>query len=245
MRGILRNCSYLHFLIFSLGFFFLTQIENVFAENSIVISPRGDHIQLSCDHLIKLLPNIPTSLSASESRVVLPMESRSDSTAGVVMVADLGHSVFISTQKAVSGRVVPISFHQGRPMIHVVKNGKGIWFYQSFTGASGKEQGHWYPVGGLATTPLKSEEWIIKGPLGDKAYGREDLGELEDYINSVLPHSDKDVEAWVMSLAKNDRGIFAEEKTPTNVISVENFDRAYILQVWKNSYLTRVWGARR
>lgn len=176
---------------------------------------------------------------------VLPAETRADITAGRKVMADLGEATFITSQKSQSGKVLPITFHSGRPMIHVVKEGRGVWFYQSFSGTGGKEIGRWYPVGGLAATPGGGKEWIIKGdPKNDKAFGRKSLTELEDYLNRVLPKSDTEVEKWAVSLANGDQNIFFEDKAATHIVAPDKFDRAAILIDWKQTYLAPVWGAR-
>lgn len=176
---------------------------------------------------------------------VLPRESKTDPSAGQVVVQSLGNGVSITTQKSADGQVVPVTIHDGREMIHVVKDGKGIWFYRSFTGGGGKDQGRWYPCGGLAKDKY-GMTWIIKGlPHTDKGFGRKGLQELEDYVNEKMPHSDAEVDAWIHSKMKVASLHDVPDKAPSlQVDSLTDATMTQILLAWKAQYLNRVWGER-
>lgn len=184
---------------------------------------------------------------------------RADASAGTKTVKDLGDGVYITNQTAADGSVVPMTQYDGREMIHIVKDGKGTWFYRSLMGTGGKEQGRWYPVGG--TVEGKGGcGWIIKGdPKGDKGFGRKGLAALEDYVNEVLPHSDKKVNELIHSLPleSGNRQPLSYSTLPQKAPSFKtehNFSEmteeqmadAYrnILYEWKRIYLNPIWGER-
>lgn len=175
---------------------------------------------------------------------------RADASAGQVAVRTFDNGISLTTQKDINGNVVPVTFYDGREIVHIVdEKGRGVWFYRSFTGTGGKQQGRWYPIGGLASNKSGTTGWIIKGdPVNDKGYGRPELAQLEDKVNEVLPSSDEEVDAFLKSISSS---VSVENtKAPSYTMEPEKSGRysqnemSSILQGWKDNYLNRVWGNR-
>lgn len=169
---------------------------------------------------------------------------------------DLGKGVKIVEQTDVAGNKTLFTGHDGRLFVGV-EDGKGrkSYFYQSFSGTGGKSQGHWYPVGGLAVDKT-GDSWIVKGDMvNDKAYGRPDLADLEDHLNSVLPRTDEDTDAFLTKHGTTYGDVQTNNEKAPNV-RVESFGRTgnggkhdktvlnAIINQWKQEHLNKVWGKR-
>ena len=161
-----------------------------------------------------------------------------------VVAKDLGGGYRIISQKTKGGVISGVSIIDStRPMVWVEDSqGRGSWFYQSFAGTSGKQQGVWFPVGGLAENNV-GLPWIVKGdPKTDPFYGRPELKPMFDYVNTVLPHSNTEVEELVDELA-GEKVVWAEEKFEAQPL-FKSDNKGDILNAWKNEFLNPVWGGR-
>lgn len=98
------------------------------------------------------------------------------------------------------------------------------------------------------------EGWLVKGdPVGDKAFGRPDLADLEDHLNSVLPHSDNETDLFLDTHGYTYNDIQNSHAKAPN-INVESFNRtggkhdkkvlSSIVNQWKEGHLNKVWGKR-
>jgi len=166
----------------------------------------------------------------------------------------------ITKQRTASGYNAGLTFHDRRPIIHVLdKAGRGNWFYQSQYGTGGKPRGLWYPVGGVvASGPnLHDDGWIIKGNVDtDPGYGRPDLARLGDAVNRRMPKDPGELSAFFKRLSGD-----KDRLTPEELINSPAFQKriyahtpdgshpydhsAWFLQDWKNRHLTPVWGSRK
>lgn len=169
---------------------------------------------------------------------------RADQHAGQKVVKDLGDGYSMTTQMDNSGKVVPVTFHDGREFIHVTKNGKGAWFYRSFMGTGNKTAGQWYPTGGLAKDKAGGG-WIIKGdPASDKGYGRPELAKMSDHLNKVLPHDDAKVNEMLKELHGGKMPDVVTNSKP-HIFEVDSLsDKPSILNSWKDNVLNKIWGRR-
>lgn len=150
--------------------------------------------------------------------------------------------------------------HWERREIVVVSDDKNrrCTFYRSFSGTSGKQQGRWYPTAGPSATAGGNALWMVKGsPEKDRGFGRSALVHFENRINEVLPRTDAEVDAWILKLTGLKDGDFffkdQYECAPTIICSDPDATRAdkfldkygsHIVQNWKDSTLTRLWGPR-
>lgn len=168
---------------------------------------------------------------------------------------DLGNGVRIIQQVSNSGRKTHFT-GSGMRTIIAVRDGKGRtnYFYQSFSGTGGKTQGRWYASGGVVESK-KGDRWIIKGdPDNDKGYGRKDLADLEDYVNTVLPQNDKDLDTYLAKHGYTYQDLhFKDEFKKRANYTVDDFgetplrplgNRGDILDQWKRDHLNKVWGQR-
>lgn len=169
---------------------------------------------------------------------------RADQHAGQKVVKDLGDGYSMTTQLDSNGKVVPVTFHDGREFIHVTKDKKGAWFYRSFMGTGNKTAGQWYPTGGLAKDK-SGGGWIIKGdPAADKGYGRPELAKMSDHLNKVLPHDDDKVNEMLKELHGGKMPDVVTNSKP-HIFEVDSLsDKASILDSWKHNVLNKIWGKR-
>jgi hypothetical protein len=156
-------------------------------------------------------------------------------------------------RQTATGTSSPIHFIGGRELVNLRDSqGRDAWFYRSFMGTDGKQQGKWYPVGGVAK--MKGGHlWIIKGAVPDleKGYGRPDLKDLADRVNAILPKSDEEMNQFVLKYlnrsyrqAHND-GSLQAKRIDFSTLDIDNEDDlGLILNTWKDRKLNQVWGHR-
>lgn len=128
---------------------------------------------------------------------------------------------------------------------------RGCYFYQSFSGTGGKQQGSWFPSGGLL-----GSVWVIKGnPKTDPGAGRVSLLEFYEKVNQVLPHSDEDTDALLKKLTGFDYGDFSYkdkfEVKPTFILKEKGAPTelqkkwsGWAYRFWAEHGLTKQWGPR-
>ena len=168
----------------------------------------------------------------------------------------LADGVYMIPMETASGIISPIQFSSEREMIFLRDDqGRGIWFYRSFMGTGGKTQGQWFPTGGVAAL-AKGGKWIVKGDTSDPGYGRPDLAAFAEKVNAVLPHSDKDMDEFIKThLADYLKSTGGKSSLLDPALQAKEIDfgkyeqgnmehYGEILNLWKNSYLNRVWGRR-
>lgn len=167
---------------------------------------------------------------------------------------DLGNGIRIVEQTNAAGQKTLFTGHDGRVIVAVEDSkGRKNYFYQSFSGTSGKDQGRWYPTGGLAVDK-SGEGWLVKGdPVNDKGFGRPDLADLEDHLNSVLPHSDNETDSFLETHGYTYNDIQNSHAKGPN-FNVDSFNRTggkhdkkvleSIVNHWKEGHLNKVWGKR-
>jgi hypothetical protein len=208
--------------------------------------------RMPADKVHGLIDVGPVQNPLSSDVLQQPM-NRADGNAGQVVVHRFDNGIGLTTQRNVSGDVVPVTTMDGREFVHVIdESGRGTWFYRSFAGTGGKQQGRWFPVGGVAASPGGSTKWIIKGDVvNDKGYGRQALADLEDRVNSVMPTSDADVNTFFNQLGvsdiyapKNEKPASYQLLPKTPGANYEPDEMSSLLQKWKNDYLNKTWGSR-
>jgi hypothetical protein len=161
-----------------------------------------------------------------------------------------GFEILPQPSKGGAGNLV--TFCDNRPIILVknVNDGRWAYFYQSFSGTSGKEAGRWYPCGGLAVSATHA--WIIKGDVvADPGYGRPGLLDLYQRVNEALPHDDDSTADLLNKLTGTGLGWkVADEATFVKrpnayfkgCLTQEVMRDLY--QRWRNHYLVPMWGTR-
>jgi hypothetical protein len=158
----------------------------------------------------------------------------------------------IIPQLSASGENVLVSFYDNRPIIVVRNDQDGRWsfFYQSFSGASGKKAGQWYPCGGLAKSTTHG--WIVKADVvNDPGYGRQGLLDLYQRVNEALPHDDASTAVLLNKLTGTSLGWKAAnesawDKRPNayfeGLLTQDVMANLYVR--WRNHYLVPMWGTR-
>ena len=134
--------------------------------------------------------------------------------------------------------------------------GRGSYFYQSFSGTGGKQQGAWFPSGGIMADRQGRGVWVIKGsPRTDPGCGRVHLLELYEKVNEALPHSDRDTDVFVSQLTRSDYGdfVYADGFEIKPVIRILEPGHAnalqtkwgpWVYQFWALNALDKTWGKR-
>ena len=134
--------------------------------------------------------------------------------------------------------------------------GRGSYFYQSFAGTGGKQQGFWFPSGGIMADRSGRGAWVIKGnPKTDPGAGRAALLELYEKANAVLPQSDADTDTFVKRLTGQDYGDLtykdAYEIKPTiriteagNANELQKKWGSWSYQFWALNALDKTFGKR-
>ena len=130
---------------------------------------------------------------------------------------------------------------------------KGCYFYRSFSGTGGKQQGVWYPCGGLCADSSGNGFWIIKGsPRNEPGFGRTELTQFFMDVNNVLPHADAEVDKMFFKLTGDSSPGWASKPTielRPIITVVEGFShsaelRGDLLDLWKQKVLNPTWGLR-
>jgi len=115
---------------------------------------------------------------------------------------DLAPGVRLISQISRTEKEVWVTHGEQRLFVYVEDDqGRGSYFYQSFAGTGGKQQGFWFPSGGVMADQRGRGAWVIKGnPKTDPGAGRVPLLELVEKANVILPHSDADTNIFVKRL---------------------------------------------
>ena len=171
-------------------------------------------------------------------------------------VIDVGGGLKARLQHTMTGDVSPVTLERGRMMLSLQqgKGGPSSYFYPSLSGASGKQQGHWYPVGGvLSGSKHTPSDWLIKGHVGPGAapgYGRAGLADLEAAANNTLPHDEAGLNA-LLSRFSGKRSMDALTPRPTIIdprLLKPGQDATRLRQeaydLWKKLNLEPHWGPR-
>jgi len=134
--------------------------------------------------------------------------------------------------------------------------GRRSMFYQSFAGTGGKDQGAWFPTGGIMADQRGRGAWVIKGhPKTDPGCGRVPLLEFYQRVNEVLPHSDPETDALLMKLVGMDYGDlsykdeyeivpFIRITEPGTANELQKKWGSWCYQFWALNILDKVWGKR-
>lgn len=130
--------------------------------------------------------------------------------------------------------------------------GREINLYQSWAGTSGKQAGAWYVTGGLSRASIGGKLWIIKG-YTDECYGAEGRKELCDLcmaMNKILPRDETETDFWLrefIGMSSDDLNAVAsgyQARTYPYKGKMDDEGRRELRQIWKDQYLTPVWGKR-
>ena len=115
---------------------------------------------------------------------------------------ELAPGLTLVAQKTKTGALSFVTHTDERLFVFVKDaQGRGCYFYQSFSGTGGKAQGSWFPSGGPMADKSGATMWVIKGsPKTDPGAGRVPLLELFQLVNSVFPQSDADTDKFVKRL---------------------------------------------
>lgn len=172
-------------------------------------------------------------------------------------IVPLAPGVNLVMQISRTGKRVPVTHGEQRLLLCLQDDqGKRVQFYQSFAGTGGKQQGWWFPTGGVMADDRGRGAWIIKGsPRTDPGAGRVPLLEFYQRVNEVLPHTDPDTDAWLMRLVGIDYGDFSY-KDDYEIVPFIRITEAgnsnelqkkwgsWCYQFWALMVLDKIWGTR-
>jgi hypothetical protein len=172
-------------------------------------------------------------------------------------IVQLAPGVNLVMQISRTGKRVPVTHGEQRLLLCLQDDqGKRVQFYQSFAGTGGKQQGWWFPTGGVMADDRGRGAWIIKGsPRTDPGAGRVPLLEFYQRVNEVLPHTDPDTDAWLMRLVGMDYGDFSykDEYEIVPFIRITEAGNSnelqkkwgsWCYQFWALMVLDKIWGKR-
>ena len=172
-------------------------------------------------------------------------------------IVQLAPGVNLVMQISRTGKRVPVTHGEQRLLLCLQDDqGKRVQFYQSFAGTGGKQQGWWFPTGGVMADDRGRGAWIIKGsPRTDPGAGRVPLLEFFQRVNEVLPHTDPDTDAWLMRLVGMDYGDFSykDEYEIVPFIRITEAGNSnelqkkwgsWCYQFWALMVLDKIWGKR-
>jgi hypothetical protein len=172
-------------------------------------------------------------------------------------IVQLAPGVNLVMQISRTGKRVPVTHGEQRLLLCLQDDqGKRVQFYQSFAGTGGKQQGWWFPTGGVMADDRGRGAWIIKGsPRTDPGAGRVPLLEFYQRVNEVLPHTDPDTDAWLMRHVGMDYGDFSykDEYEIVPFIRITEAGNSnelqkkwgsWCYQFWALMVLDKIWGKR-
>ena len=170
---------------------------------------------------------------------------------------ELAPGVHVVAQISRTGKEVWITHGEQRLFLYLQDDqGRGSLFYQSFAGTGGKQQGYWFPSGGILANQRGRGVWVIKGnPKTDPGAGREGLLALYEKANAVLPQSDAETDAFVKKATRVDYDdlMYKDEYEikPTMKILEEGHANAlqskwssWAYRFWALNALDKTWGKR-
>jgi len=169
----------------------------------------------------------------------------------------LAPGVTMVMQISKTGKRVPVTHGEQRIFLCLQDDaGRRSMFYQSFAGTGGKQQGSWFPTGGVMADQRGRGAWIVKGsPRTDPGCGRVPLLEFVERVNQVLPHSDPETDALLMKLVGMDYGDlsykdeyeivpFIRITEPGTANELQKKWGSWCYQFWALNILDKVWGKR-
>ena len=169
----------------------------------------------------------------------------------------LAPGVILVGQISKTGKRVPVTHGEQRLFLCLQDDaGKRSMFYQSFSGTGGKEQGVWFPTGGIMADQRGRGAWVIKGsPRTDPGAGRVPLLEFFQRVNEVLPHTDPATDALLMKLVGMDYGdlSYKDEYESVPFLRITEAGTSselqkkwgsWAYQFWALNILDKVWGKR-
>ena len=170
---------------------------------------------------------------------------------------DLAPGVRLISQISRTEKEVWVTHGEQRLFVYVQDDqGRGSYFYQSFAGTGGKQQGFWFPSGGIMAGQGGHGAWVIKGsPKTDPGAGRAALLELYARVNQVLPRSDADTDLFVKHLTGQDYGdlTYKDEyevkptiriTEPGNANELQKKWGSWCYQFWALNALDKTFGKR-
>jgi len=193
----------------------------------------------------KKVPDVPVEVFLKKQRL--------DESQTRALTPDLT----IVAQITRTGKRAWVTHAEQRFFIYVQDDHKrGCLLYQSFSGTGGKQQGAWFPSGGVLVNKNNQGLWVIKGnPKTDPGAGREGLYALYHKANAVLPQTDPQTDVFVMEMT----GIGGDDLTyiddyetfPTMRILEPGYPQElqkkwsnWVYQFWALHGLTPTWGER-
>lgn len=172
-------------------------------------------------------------------------------------IVPLAPGVNLVMQISRTGKRTPVTHGEQRIFLLLQDDaGKRSLFYQSFAGTGGKQQGWWFPTGGVMADRRGHGAWIIKGsPKTDPGCGRVPLLEFYERVNEVLPHTDPATDEMLVKMvgvAFDDFSYMDEyEMVPliriTEPGTSDELQRKWgnwAYQFWALNVLDKIWGKR-
>jgi hypothetical protein len=192
----------------------------------------------------RMVPHVPIEVAVRSERI---------GTQG----RDLAPGVRLISQVSRAEKEVWVTHGEQRLFVYVEDDqGRGSYFYQSFAGTGGKQQGFWFPSGGVMADQRGRGAWVIKGnPKTDPGAGRAALLELYERVNQALPQSDADTDRFVKRLTGQDYGdlTYKDEyevkptiriTEPGNANELQKKWGSWCYQFWALNALDKTFGKR-